>query len=45
MNELNKYLQELRNEGVIHSEVKSQILLLVKRALNEEIAIELNKIK
>jgi len=45
MNELNKYLKDLQDEEIIHRDVKAHILFLVKRALNEEIAIELNKIK
>ena len=36
MNELNKYLQELQNEGVIHPDVKSQILHLAKLALDKQ---------
>ena len=36
MNELNKYLQELQNEGVIHPDVKSQILYLANLALNKK---------
>ena len=36
MNELNKYLQELQNEGVIHPDVKSQILHLANLALNKK---------
>ena len=36
MNELNKYLQELQNEGVIHPDVKSQILHLANLALDKK---------
>ena len=36
MNELNKYLQELQDEGVIHPDVKSQILHLANLALNKK---------
>ena len=38
MNELNKYLQELQNEGVIHPDVKSQILHLANHVLREEMS-------
>ena len=36
MNELTKYLQELQNEGVIHPDVKSQILYLANLALDKQ---------
>ena len=35
MNELRKYLQELQDEGVIHQEVKSHIMYLVKSAMDK----------
>ena len=37
MNELNKYLQDLQDEGVIHPDVKSQILYLANLALDKQI--------
>lgn len=43
MNKLNQYLQELQDEGIIHQEVKSHIMYLVKVAideLNDEIPFE-----
>ena len=38
MNKLKNYLKELHNEGVIHSEVQSQILHLVEHTLYEEMS-------
>jgi hypothetical protein len=36
MNKLKNYLKELQDEGVIHPDVKSQILHLANHALREE---------
>ena len=35
MSELNKYLQDLQDEGIIHREVKSHIMHLAKVAIDE----------
>lgn len=43
MKKLNEYLQDLQDEGVIHQEVKSHIMYLVKITideLNDEIPFE-----
>jgi len=38
MNKLKNYLQELQDEGVIHSEVQSEILHLAEHLLYEEMS-------
>lgn len=35
MNKLKQYLQDLQDEGIIHREVKSHIMYLVKVAIDE----------
>jgi hypothetical protein len=36
MEELKKYLKELTDQGIIHSDVKNDIIYLVKNLLNKK---------